>query len=119
VTPRVDANGDGVKNLLEFAMGQNPLAFTARPKVGMEGGETSSSLLVRCRSRPIVATFAADLSGAGTTDGVADLEFQADGDLQTREARFNLSGSGGFLRLEVTQPDAGGGLGALNMGPVG
>jgi hypothetical protein len=102
--PEADADGDGVKNLLEYAMGTSPIDRTPMPTAELINGYLT---LAYTRSPAatdvtLVAKTAADLGGPWTTEGVTDTLVDTVQGIEDREAKVLADGVRRFLRLEAT-----------------
>ena len=99
----LDLDSDGIVNLLEFALGGNPLLADSQrlPTVQLSGGVLSFSY-VRAQGSSVIYTVktAPDLNSAWTTTGVTQ-GISGPGGI-TIATLNSSSGTRGFLRLEVS-----------------
>ncbi len=104
-----DADGDGVKNLLEYALNMNPTigGLSGLPPLGTEVdlGVTYLTLIYSKDLTKTDITYQAEssisLSGWGN---LTDTLVSTLGNIETRKARIPLNGAEKFLRLKVTRP---------------
>jgi subtilisin family serine protease/PKD repeat protein len=111
--PLDDPDGDGVPNLIEYALGTNPslASSVARPVADTEtvSGTTYFTLTYNKETTRTDITYhvqvSTDLSAgpAGWTD-VADSLTGSTGTIEHRKASVTLDGPRKFLRLKITQP---------------
>jgi hypothetical protein len=108
--PWADANGDGVPNLLEFALGRDPRAVAPPPAwtVCVEPSGTGGRSLVLRFSRDVsaevdlVVEHRADLVGGDWSAESVQLAAPADG-AGPHAASVSLDGTSAFLRLRATR----------------
>ena len=104
--PDATPAGDGVSNLMKYALGLDPkTSSTTGITLATTGGECSM-IYHRPANRPDL-TYAPEVStslgnGTWTTEGVTH-ERVATGDPELWRARISVSGSSAFMRLRVTR----------------
>lgn len=107
--PEADADQDGISNLVEFALGSNPLVAGDARSGGRLAPSLSEGWLEISYTRSLsaaslvtlVAEQAPDLNGGWTTSGVTDDLVAVAGDIEERTARVPATDGRGFLRLRV------------------
>jgi hypothetical protein len=104
-----DADGDGVLNLVEYAFGLDPnvSGLAGLPMSGMEF-DAGTGYLTLTYEKDLARTditYQAESSIAlsGWT-AVSDTLVGTAGNVETRQARLPMNGTGKFLRLKVTRP---------------
>lgn len=100
-----DANGDGVKNVVKYAMGQSPVVFGQQPPLSLNNGfleiEYTRNPAVMDQVE-ITAQTAPQVSGKWSEVGVVDELVSTTGDgLENRVARAVVDGDRRFFRLLV------------------
>jgi len=104
-----DADGDGVRNLLEYALNMNPTIgnLSGLPPLGTEVdlGVQYLTLIYQKDLTKTDITYQAEssISLSGWSD-LADTLVGTAGNIQTRKARIPVSGTEKFLRLKITRP---------------
>jgi fibronectin-binding autotransporter adhesin len=102
-----DPDGDGIVNLVEFALGGDPTqAGDALWSVAQVGNDLVLSYELNeaaLADVEVVAQWASDLvGGEWSSVGVTDALVSQAGGIQTREARVEATGDRKFMRLRVT-----------------
>ena len=102
--PTSDPEGDGLQNLLEYALNLHPRepSFAGLPVVGDDGGNLTVTYLKDTTKTDIsyqVET-SDSLSGWGA---VSDARVSTNGTIETRKAVVPINGIRKFLRLKITQ----------------
>jgi autotransporter-associated beta strand protein len=102
-----DPDGDGIPNLVEFALGGDPTAADeALWSVGSEGGNLVLNYTMSSAARSIVnvdAEWANDLASIGwSSAGVTDDLIAESNGIEQRKAQVEASGERKFLRLKVS-----------------
>ena len=102
-----DADGDGLANILEWALGTHPRTANTLPAAALDATGHLTLTLTRPKSLPGVSFFGEATSAPGSWPTVVPIEILADGDPQTIRLTDPI-GSGGsaqrFLRLRITTP---------------
>jgi sugar lactone lactonase YvrE len=105
--PAADFDGDGLPNLLEYALGLDPRVANATSGIAVSA---SGGNLVLTYTRPAARadlTFSVEASSSlssWSSLGVTHEMVQASGETQTWRATFPMGPSRTFLRLKVSQP---------------
>jgi len=98
-----DFDGDGLSNLVEYALGSDPRVINASPAVTLESGYLTMNFS-RPRALPDVS-YAAEVSSDLVSWTTLPLEIVTDGEVQAMRARDTMPSDGAsrrFLRLRVT-----------------
>jgi hypothetical protein len=101
-----DPDGDGVPNVVEFALGSDPTSSQASLwAVDRDGADLVLVYTLAAESRDlveVVAEWSDDLALSWSTEGVRDDLVSTSNGIELREARVAATGSRKFLRLRVT-----------------
>jgi hypothetical protein len=99
-----DPDGDGMVNLVEFALGGNPLSPGPLWSVSRDGDYLALAYTLDLDAKALVEVtpqWAASLDGEWGSVGVQDLLISSAGGIELREARVQVDGARKFLRLRV------------------
>jgi autotransporter-associated beta strand protein len=102
--PLADHDGDGLANLVEFALALDPTAHDSLPAPQLVDGflELAYTRSIAASAEvTVVAQTAPDLQGPWTTDEVTDTLVATSNDIEERVARVAAEGHRRFLRLAV------------------